>query len=322
LKTSSSLPVGFSELNDNLNTRVEERLRQRASELPEPIRSRYEKVVVDFGFMMMAKSFSRKCAIAISWDLNIKDENVLVGICDATVCGGLYILIFDSVMDDRADPDINPIYDLYLAHLFYLQYLKQYNDISGSGIHEHVLNDIVSGETESMIVNYEEEIWHVASPRPFQSEKLLEHRCSHFKGLLSAILSSANRYDLMKPLSKIVDRGSFSYCLLDDIADWQEDLARNRFTYPIQLCFDRKKVDPSNLTKAEQHSFVLRNLQFGELYHELMARICADFEFLHQECEKLGNPLLGNMFATSLEICERLWSTHIRSLDDINTLKA
>ncbi len=75
---------------------------------------------------------------------------------------------------------------------------------------------------------------------------------------------------------------SFISLALDDLQDWEEDLDRERFTYPLQKCIDELQLDVTNIEKDDLKKRIFRHLASSPVYHEIMKEVVD----LLEECQK------------------------------------
>ena len=101
-------------------------------------------------------------------------------------------------------------------------------------------------------------------------------------------------------------------CTLDDIVDWEEDLERGRFTYPLQEATTnasrRLQVPKSDLTRAA----VFRSLACSDIYHTLMKEITDQLDLAEKEAS--GLPRLAFWLLMVKNDCLTSWKSHVRYL--------
>jgi len=129
------------------------------------------------------------------------------------------------------------------------------------------------------------------------------------------VLYWANREDLKADVSFVLGHGAFALCVLDDLTDWEEDYDRRRFTYPLQLAFERENI----LYKPDKHDElkkeVLRALCYGPVYHELMKEVSEIFKETSKRSEAISMHLSRWLYAY-YEKTMASWREHVEFLID------
>lgn len=293
-------------------------VRARIATLPEPARSGLAKVLKNYKAVQMATSVGQKVALSVAYDLGLRDVAGLTLVNNASTFGSLHSLLLDDLVDNAANPVVCPVSNAYLAHLLFIFYLDDIRQICPTSWDEHGYPAFLGSEFETYSALYEEEVEHVGAATAFSSRSLIARKCSPVKAIMRQVLLRVGRLELAGALDGIIEDASVAMCTLDDVIDWEEDLDRRRYTYPIQVVLDELSiVDPGAIPVDELRVRVLRHLSFEPVYHRLMKEILDSLQDCGRRASEIS-PKLRVWFEISAGQVETSWRDHVAFLLDLD----
>ncbi|MCP1752027.1 hypothetical protein [Bradyrhizobium elkanii] len=280
----------------------------RLSTIPLPTRAELESLLTEY---LMAKvSVVEKVNMYLAYDLGIRDEGVLQKINNAATFGNIHTLILDNIIDNKGIGQKAELRNVYLAHIIFDFYVDDWLKISKTA---DQFQEFVQFELETYSALFDEELNHVGTSKTFSSKDLNTHKCSPFKAIAIQVLRAADRDDLKPKVFWLIDRASFALCTLDDILDWEQDFDRRRFTYPLQLAFDKLGISYKTGDHDKIKRKVFRTLCYGTLYHDIMKELTQTLE----ECMEVASGVskgLAFWFHEYHGLTMDAWRDHVRFL--------
>jgi hypothetical protein len=257
---------------------------------------------------VLTKGLARKVALSTAYDLGCSDAESLTKINVACLSGGIFVLLWDEIVDTQAN--VRPARDYLLCHLLFNKYLSDLIAIRGPDSASGAITDLTALETMTYSLLYKEELLH-AGFLEFHDTNTIRERCSSLKPVAHEFLCLTGHSALEPDLFGIIEQVSFAMCTMDDLADWEEDLRNGRYTYPLQLAGTRSGIPIHKI--QDNIPTIFRTLACSTLYHELMKQITEAMESaLH-----LANPLsprLAHWIAEMLTACNGSWRDHVEYL--------
>jgi hypothetical protein len=302
--------AGFDEILAEVDEIAKSDLRSWLEALPSPA----GEPLLDYCFrgqtQLLTGGLARQVALSTAYDLGCDDVATLTRINAACLSGGIHVLLWDEIVDNRADPDVRPARDFLLCRLLLNKYLCDLIAIRGQKSASEAMRSLAELETETYSLLYREELIHAGELR-FLDTQTISERCSSLKPVAREFLRLTNNDALEGDLFHIIELVSFAMCTFDDLADWHEDLRNGRFTYPLQLAAER-----ANLTIQEmQHhaAKVSRTLSCTSLYHELMKQITDSMD-VATELARPVSPRLASWIEKMQVSCLSSWRNHVEYL--------
>jgi hypothetical protein len=304
----------FYRCAQDVDAGTKEHIQEIIAQVPDPAKSALEKLFQkNYSRLSEGGAAYQKVGFTLAYDLGITDTSKLIHINNAACVGSIHSLVLDNIVDNGGNPDAVPIRDTYLAHLLSIFYLNELKKISPENWEHTGADEVVKHEINTYSALYEEELYHVrvaTSPYP---RTLISRKCSPIKEVVGELLALTGRHDLKDDLFNIIDDASFVLCSLDDLLDWEEDLDRRRYTYPIQLCLDEMETPAGELSSEELKKEIFSRLIFGQQYHAIMKELCDILVDCSNRCEPISKKL-QLYFTTVHEIARTVWQEHIRFL--------
>ena len=174
----------------------------------------------------------------------------------------LYFYLQDEVMD--AGPNEYRGHLLPLGNLFFLDAVAPYRSLLDSASPFWTYLEQYLAQWADSVTWEREQHW--GQPREFEPDDLarLAGKSAPLKIPCAALSLLAGRQELLGPLEEMIDNILVLSQLTDDLRDWRQDLAQERYTYFLmQVVADRGLQPPARLTEAqvEQALFVGRVLE-------------------------------------------------------------
>lgn len=299
----------FRAVAEDINATTIEYLYSTARSLREPARSALTDVIHDYRALHLASTVGQKVGLALAWDLGFRNVDKLVRVNSAAAFGSLYSLLLDDIVDNAGSQA--PLSYSYLAHLLFIFYLRELREISPDTWNDDGFEVFVQAEIETYCAIFDEELNHVGHSQSFTSRDLVTFKCSPIKALINASLHVTGRPELKPLMFRVLEDASFALCLLDDLVDWEEDLDRERYTYPIQAAIDELGISIDRLSTHELKTKVLRQLAFTSLFDRLMNE-SAELLLNCRRSVKPFSPKLAYWFEKCHEDVIHCWTGHIR----------
>jgi len=315
----STLTPAFYKCISKVDSETEQHFKEMIAQVPDPARSSLVKIfqkyseLGNYSKLSEGGSAYQKFGFNIAYDLGITDPNKLILINNAAYVGTIHSLVLDNIVDNGGNPDVVPIRDTYLAHLLFVFYLSDLKKINPENWEKKGAEDFLEYEIDTYSALYEEEFYHVGTSTNPYPQSLISRKCSPIKEVVGETLYLAGRNDLKENLFRIIDDASFALCSLDDLIDWEEDLDRKRYTFPIQLCLDEMGISADDMSHEELKKSIFSKLIFGQIYHSFMKELCDILIDCAVGCEPISKKL-QLYFATAHEYALTVWKRHIRFL--------
>lgn len=211
--------------------------------------------------------------LMVAYDLNVRDWDTLLAVYESTLAGCLHAVALDAIVDTSADEELAPLRDLYLVHLLFDWQIETLTRVCHESWSDHGFQFFLNIEYQIYGALFEEELLHTGVSNEFVDGHILAAKCGALKTVMSEVVYAAERPDLLPVIGEVVDKASYAMCLLDDIWDWEEDLARHRYTFPIQRALERMEIPNPEVIFGELPSRVRRGLFVGGVVHELILDI-------------------------------------------------
>jgi hypothetical protein len=211
--------------------------------------------------------------LMVAYDLNVRDWSNLVRVYEATLLGCLHAVGLDAIVDTHLGSEAGPLQDLYLVHILFDWYVDSLSKISASSWVPTGASLFQATEQETYEALYEEEFLHVRKSTPYKDGRIQTAKCSALKVVLASVVSAGENPECLRSLSHAVDRTSYAMCLLDDVWDWEEDLARHRYTLPIQRALEALRISDQEREFANLKHRVRRSLFLNGIVEGLVRDI-------------------------------------------------
>lgn len=220
-------------------------------------------------------------------DMGLADHEVIARICFAGACGNAYYGLLDRVIDNKEAPDPEHVTDLSLADLLLIRY---WSDIRDYFPGESFWRSVVPLFTKAAEGIYVEERCHVGKLTSYPPEELsyVANKSIPLASVFQACAAVAGRDDLLDTIHDMVFNCCIGLQLRDDWRDWEEDLDRARYTYPLQRAMEEEGLDPVVAKTPSGRRALARSLLLGTVYHEV-TRMSIDY--LESACACAGEAL-------------------------------
>lgn len=250
----------------------------------------------------------QKICLASALDLGITDFNVLTTLNKACLFGNLHTLILDDIVDNSTCLQYEKLKYIYIAKLYYLEYIYALKQLFNN--EECYWKYLHKYEKQTYIALYHEESKHVFNLNAYGEEdlKFIGWKCAPVKSVMAGILSSAKRLDLLEYAEKMVDNASIGFLLLDDFRDWEEDLMRSRFTYPLTLSLLPLNKNIEYYAIEDLKKIVFKKLTIGQQYYDILDTVLNKLQEAMKYSEKF--PTVGYFINAQMEKIKKIRLEH------------
>ncbi len=279
---------------------------------PEPARSELRHLTDDLA-KAERLALATKVIMLLAHDLGIRDQPTLVRINNATGLGGIHSTMLDHIVDNKGVGDRAAIRNVYLSHIVFNFYYEAWSRIQEQPPTFAEIGEFSEFEIETYAALFDEEARHVGISLPFESQRTVVSKCAPVKAVILRMLRLTGREDLKDLIFSAVENCSFALLLADDVEDWEQDFDLQRFTWPIQVAFDRLDLvyDPEQHEVQKQK--IARTLFFTQLYHELMKDIADRFASTANDLEP-ACPMLASWLGELNVKARKTWRRRARFL--------
>lgn len=228
------------------------------------------------------------------------DREVCNKIAVAGVFKFFYFLVQDAVMD--AGPGEYKADLLPLCNLFLMDFINDYRELFPS--HSLFWQAVKQYFTEWAYSTFWERdtFWTPSRLMDESDLKIIAHKAAPVKIINAAMAIMGGKPEVIGPLDTMIDIVLISAQLLDDCADWREDLKNGNCTYFLSRVMKYFNLDDF---AALNQSLVQKAICFGDVFQELYAIV------------KKNQRQLKNARQPSVPYLIAFHETFLRSFDEL-----
>ncbi len=193
----------------------------------------------------------------ISACVDLKSENDLISsTLYSAYLGNIHTLITDHVIDNKFDEDRRLVDQIPVGEVCYLEFILSLLETANND--PVCIQRIREFYYKTFEVLYWEEKCHVGTISEYKDSDLdlISQKCAPIKAIMYLPIKLTDNLSIEQKIYQVIDNLSLGSLLLDDYHDWEEDLIRQRYTYPLTLALKRLGIDNAAQIDVHDDKFI------------------------------------------------------------------
>ncbi|MHB9026432.1 MAG: class 1 isoprenoid biosynthesis enzyme [Armatimonadota bacterium] len=294
--------MGLDSLFAGVHRRTEELAREFSVQFHPVVRDALVALFDEPDIAGRSKVFPYTVFVATAADAGLFDIETISRINFAGACGNTYYSLLDRIVDNKEQLCPERLNDLMLADLLLYKFWEEIKEYYPTDDFWRFVPPLFTDAAEAMFI---EEVLHVSKLTVYEKDELkyLAHKSIPLTSVFQAIFYAANKPHFACSMRELVLHTCFGLQLLDDLRDWDEDLARKRFTYPLQRAIEAEELTLAECFTEDGKSKIARSVFLGPVYHEVVNIAIDSLKHAYELAT-------GNLLYTSEELMRYIGKAH------------